>query len=89
MSLSDQIKAESTKVITKRCKIGVILLDLTQEDRDSLIQAFDKPAHSLGGLSNTKIHKILISEGFEIALSTVDRHRNKDCGCFMAARIGK
>ncbi len=89
MSLSDQIKAESTKIIAKRCKIGLLLLDLSEEDRDSLIQAFDKPPHSSGGLSNVQIHKILLSEGFELGLSTVDRHRNHDCGCYMATRIGK
>ena len=89
MSLSDQIKTESNKVINKRCKIGLLLLDLSEEDRDSLVEAFDKTPHSAGGLTNVQIHKILISEGFEVALSTVDRHRNKYCGCFMATRIGK
>jgi hypothetical protein len=89
VSLSDQIKTESNKLISKRCKIGLLLSDLSEEDKESLVQAFDKPPHLAGGLSNVQIHRILISEGFEVALSTVDRHRNKYCGCYMATRIGK
>jgi len=89
MSLSDQIKSELNKVSNRLCKIGRLLPELSKEDRESLVDALEKSPHSSGGLSNVQIHKILLSEGYDIGLSTVDRHRNKTCGCYVAERAGR
>jgi hypothetical protein len=86
MSLSDQLKTESTKSITKLCKIGLLLLELSEEDKKSLNDAFETPRHLSNGLTNVQIHKILVSEGYPLGLSAVDRHRNKNCGCYRTAK---
>lgn len=86
MSLSENLRTESSKSITKLCKIGLLLIELSEEDRQSLNQAFETPRHLSHGLTNVQIHKILVSEGYPLGLSAVDRHRNQTCGCYRTTK---
>jgi hypothetical protein len=55
---------------------------LSEKDKKILIETFDVPEGVPGRVTNVALSKILREEGYDISLSTVDRHRRKDCGCF-------
>jgi hypothetical protein len=84
MSLSDRLQSASKESNIKLCKIGLMLNGdiLSEKDKKSLIEAFDVPEGVPGRITNVALSKIFREEGYNISLSTVDRHRRKDCGCF-------
>ena len=55
---------------------------LSEKDKKILAETFDVPEGVPGRVTNVSLCKILREEGYDISLSTVDRHRRKDCGCF-------
>jgi len=84
MSLSDKLQSASKDSNIKLCKIGLLLSGnvLSDKDKKTLIETFDVPEGVPGRVTNVALSKILREEGYDISLSTVDRHRRKDCGCF-------
>jgi hypothetical protein len=84
MSLSERLQSASKESNTKLCKIGLLLGGevLSEKDKKILIETFDVPEGVPGRVTNVALSKILREEGYDISLSTVDRHRRKDCGCF-------
>ena len=84
MSLSDRLQSASKESNIKLCKIGLLLGGevLSEKDKKILVDTFDVPEGVPGRVSNVSLSKILREEGYDISLSTVDRHRRKDCGCF-------
>ncbi len=84
MSISDRLQSASKESNIKLCKIGLMLGGeaLSEKDKKSLQETLDTPEGVPGRITNVSISKILREEGYDISLSTVDRHRRKDCGCF-------
>jgi hypothetical protein len=84
MSLSDKLQSASKESNIKLCKIGLLLSGnvLSEKDKKTLTETFDVPEGVPGRVTNVALSKILREEGYDISLSTVDRHRRKDCGCF-------
>lgn len=84
MSLSERLNSASKESTTKLCKIGMLLAGdvLSDKDKKTLTETFDVPEGVPGRVTNVSLTKILREEGYDISLSTVDRHRRKDCGCF-------
>jgi hypothetical protein len=84
MSLSDKIESASKHSNIKPCKIGLLLsgTSLSEIDKRSLIAAFETPEGTQGRISNVALSKIFREEGYNISLSTVDRHRRHECGCY-------
>lgn len=84
MSLSDRLQSASKESTTKLCKIGLLLAGdvLSEKDKKHLVEVFDTPEGVPGRITNVSLSKIFREEGYDISLSTVDRHRRKDCGCF-------
>ena len=84
MSLSERLQSASKESNIKLCKIGLLLSGeiLSEKDKKILIDTLDAPEGVPGRVTNVALSKILREEGYDISLSTVDRHRRKDCGCF-------
>jgi hypothetical protein len=84
MSLSERLNSASKESTAKLCKIGMLLAGdvLSDKDKNTLTETFDVPEGVPGRVTNVSLTKILREEGYDISLSTVDRHRRKDCGCF-------
>jgi len=84
MSLSERLNSASKESTAKLCKIGMLLSGdvLSDKDKKTLTETFDVPEGVPGRVTNVSLTKILREEGYDISLSTVDRHRRKDCGCF-------
>ena len=57
---------------------------LEGEEKKALELIFSKPAGK-DTIHNTKLHKILISEGHNIAFASIRHHRAKACRCFTGA----
>lgn len=84
MSFAEKLLAASQEISPSvRCKIGSILTSppLTDSDKAALKAALSVPRHIPNRLTNTQLTKLLRAEGFEISLSTLDRHRRGDCVC--------
>jgi len=84
MSLSERLQSASKESTSRLCKIGLLLVGnvLSEKDKATLVETVDTPEGVPGRVTNVSLSKILREEGYDISLSTVDRHRRKDCGCF-------
>jgi hypothetical protein len=60
------------------CGMSKLLEAITGEDREALLAVLE----SRGRISNRQIHEILLSEGHDVAFSSVSLHRRKQCRCF-------
>jgi hypothetical protein len=63
------------------CGISLVLNVLTGEDKKALEVVMGSPSIK-GSISNRQIHKLLLSEGYEIAFSSIRLHRSKQCRCY-------
>lgn len=83
MSLIDKLQSAANKQPTpKRCKIGMALEKLPEDERKAVIEAFETPVGTYGRISNSELYRIFRQENYNFSLSTVDRHRLHTCGCF-------
>ena len=68
------------------CKIKIICDDMDQEKKDSIDRAVEKVRNDRGQ-GRSKVHsatwltKVLRKHGYDISVSTVQRHVNKECPC--------
>lgn len=67
------------------CGVTILLEKLEGEEKKALELILSTPA-GRGTVPNTKLHKILISEGHNIAFASIRHHRAKQCRCFTGAR---
>lgn len=84
MSFAEKLLAASQEASPAlRCKVGSIFTssELTDNDKAALKAALSVPKYIPTRLTNTQLTKLLRAEGFEISLSTLDRHRRGDCVC--------
>lgn len=64
------------------CSVGKLLESMEKEDREALeivLKARALPRK----ISNKQVHEFLVSEGFEVAFSSVRNHRTEQCRCFI------
>lgn len=66
------------------CGVTVLLEKLKGEEKKALELILSTPAGK-DTVPNTKLHKILISEGHNIAFASIRHHRAKQCRCFTGA----
>lgn len=76
MGLRDALEANSKVRRGPACKIGLILGDMTPEDREDLEVALADIV-----FPGTGIARALQSEGYEVSTQMIQRHRRGDCGC--------
>jgi len=90
MSLSDRLKSASEGSTIRLCKIGLLMAgtSLSEKDKQHLNEVFAIPEGEPGRISNVSLAKIFREEGYDISLSTVDRHRKQSCGCYNMS-VGK
>lgn len=58
------------------CSISLIVAALGDDDRRALLDALDDPS-----VSSSTIWRALRANGIEVALTTIQRHRRKECLC--------
>lgn len=87
MSLSDRLQSAAEDSKIRLCKIGLLLAgtSLSEKDKQHLNDVFAIKEGTAGRVTNVALAKIFREEGYDISLSTVDRHRNQSCGCFNMA----
>jgi hypothetical protein len=83
MSLSEKIN--SAKVAKNRlCKLGSLLSGklMSEADKKELLSILSVEINDPGRVTNSLITKVLNDEGYEMGISTVERHRLGLCCCF-------
>jgi len=60
----------------RSCKVGAVLNNLSDKDRDILSKAIYSPEWTVKGLS-----RALIERGIQISESPLTNHRQKSCAC--------
>lgn len=84
VSLAEKLKEATRTGPGLPCGVAVLLESLQGEDKEALELIFSTKSVK-GTIPNTKIHKILISEGHDIAFASIRHHRAKACRCFTGA----
>ena len=74
MSIAQRVKDYQPPRIGGICRTCALLADLPKSEAEALQKAQDDPKISNAGLS-----KILKAEGYEVADSTIRRHRVNEC----------
>lgn len=86
MSLSARLDAAPPPNRGIPCPIAVILEQLSDEDRVSLIAHMEIGMGKKGRITTTAITQALNDEGFSIHYKSVERHRRQMCRCFKGTR---
>ena len=87
MSLSEKLLSIAPLEPGLPCGVSKVLRAVEEQDRDTLEKILAKPSVD-GGVSSRQIHELLISEGHNIAYSSIGLHRRKQCRCF-TGKVGK
>ena len=70
------------------CGVARILEKLTGDDKVAL-ETIASTHYQTGGVSNRQLHEALLSEGFDIAFSSIRLHRTKVCRCYVGKNSEK
>lgn len=81
MSLADKLKELQGSPPGLPCGISRIKTSMPEEDYVAL-ETVLSVRYKSGGISNRKIQQLLISEGYDIAYSSITLHRRQECRCF-------
>jgi hypothetical protein len=76
MSITDKLSSAIPSKAGKGCAMCLVLEQLSDKDRSSIISAMRVPANHLERITDRQIAEILQSEGYEVSLNSVYRHRN-------------
>lgn len=85
-SLLNDLTNQSKEVKNHPCKIGRLIEALEGDEREALVKAVDLiRSSSFNGKnrshSSVWLAKVLRKNGYQISVSTVQRHVNKECSC--------
>lgn len=81
MSLVEKLREATRTGPGLPCGVSLLMDTLKGEDRKALEIIFSTKSIR-GTVPNTKLHQILISEGHDIAFSSVRHHRSQVCRCY-------
>lgn len=83
MSLSKRLKEveQEPTLYGPPCSVARLLEKLDEEDRKAVEDILSQKADGQG-VSNRKLHQILISEGHVVSFFSLGSHRRKQCRCF-------
>jgi hypothetical protein len=84
MSLVDKLREATRTGPGLPCGVSLLMDTLKGEERKALEIIFSTKSIQ-GTVPNTKLHQILISEGHDIAFSSVRHHRSQLCRCYTGA----
>lgn len=82
MSLASKLTTATRSQTGLPCGVAKLFSELQGEDKEALEIVLNTPTGG-GAISNRQIHEILMSEGHDIAFSSVSLHRRKQCRCFV------
>ena len=82
MSLADKLSKTQRSETGLPCGVAKVLSEVEGEDKEALELVFQSRSVS-GTISNRQIHDILLSEGHDIAYSSIALHRRQQCRCFV------
>jgi len=83
VSLSTRLK--TVEVTRKRlCKLGSLINGkfMSEEDKKELLEVLSVRLGEPNRIPNTILTKLLNEEGYEMGISTLERHREQMCCCY-------
>jgi hypothetical protein len=90
MPLAEKLLSASQKhkQAQTTCKLVSLTLNpkVPKEDRDALARIIDLTEDHEEYIPNATLCKLIVSEGYDMSPSAVDRHRRGTCSC---RRLGK
>jgi site-specific recombinase XerC len=75
MSITDKLASATPTKAGKGCGMCSVLEQLNKEDTEAIIQTLSIPANDPQRITDRQISEILKSEGYEVSLNSVYRHR--------------
>ena len=88
MSLAEKFKTVEPTKSGLPCGVEKLMESLNKSDKETLNSVMFEQVSSNGKrISNSKIYKILIEEGYDIAPSAIAQHRRYQCRCFVGAGV--
>lgn len=75
MSIADKLDGAMPNKFGKSCGLCAILEQLSEEDKEAIIQTLSIPVTDPQRITDRQIADILQSEGYEISPNSVYRHR--------------
>lgn len=81
MSLAEKLKEAARTGPGMPCGVSLLMEKLEGEDKKALEIIFSTKSIK-GTVPNTKLHQIIVSEGYEVAFSSVRHHRSQMCRCY-------
>jgi len=81
MSLAEKLSATPRTDSGLPCGVAKLLSLIEGEDLEALELLMSQPS-SATTVSNRQIHDILLSEGYDVAFSSISTHRRRQCRCF-------
>lgn len=85
MSLAEKFKSVQPRDTGLPCGVFKIMELMTKDDKNALNSVLFNTTSIR--VSNSKIHQILVDEGFEIAPYAIAQHRRKQCRCFVGKNV--
>lgn len=90
-ALSDALRAPRTSANNMSCKFTQVVKQLDEDDQVTITDSVEKIRNDSGmgkskQYSTSWMTKILRSFGFDISMSSVQRHVNKECSCERTGR---
>jgi hypothetical protein len=82
MSLSEKLSEVQPPAFGLPCGVSEAKRQMDAEDSQALDKVMSVGKESPQRLSNRQIQQILISEGYEVAYSSISLHRREQCRCF-------
>jgi hypothetical protein len=82
MSLSEKLLEVTPPSYGLPCGISEVKKQMSEKDLEALDSAMLIGKESPKRLSNRQIQQVLISEGYEVAYSSISLHRRQQCRCF-------
>lgn len=82
MGLAEKLDNAKRSETGLPCGVAKILMTVDDVDREALEKVFSTRS-TPDTISNRQIHKILLSESFDIAFSSISLHRREQCRCFV------
>lgn len=83
MSLSERLEEvkDTRPLYGPPCGVARMLDALSEEDREAVESVLAQRADGQG-ISNRKLHEVLVAEGHIVSYYTLGSHRRKQCRCY-------
>lgn len=83
MGIANKLTAATKARTGLPCSVSVLLEKLNDEDREALeniLSTSNSKSHN--AISSRQIYEIVVSEGHDVAYTSIANHRRRACRCF-------